>query len=190
MNIGVDFDLTVVDCIFQQGGWIDHLNTISYHYISKDQFSKMEEIEYDLGTYYKDLPEAESFSFWKDVSLYQKLKPYEDAVTVINKLAEQGHNIVFLSHCQQNHFKSKVQAAKEWFRIPKSQFCFMATKEKHFANVDLMVDDRNNFLNGFGDEIVKIKFETPYSQSEELKVSIDLKTNNWKTIGEFIEGIL
>ena len=189
-TIGVDFDLTVVDCVFQQGGWIDHLNAMSYHYISKEHFANMKEINYDLGKYYPDLTESESFSFWKDTSLYQKLKPYKGAVEVINNLARQGHKIVFISHCQQNHFKSKVVAAKEWFDIPKESFGFLATKEKHFVNVDVMIDDRNVFLNSFGDKVIKIKFDTPFSQCEDLKTSLDFHSNNWHNIGKFLEEVL
>lgn len=189
-TIGVDFDLTIVDCVFQEGAWIDHLNTISYHYISKEQFANMKEINYNLGEYYPDLTESESFSFWKDVSLYQKLKPYLEAVEVINNLAQQGHKIVFISHCQQNHFKSKVVAAKEWFNIPKESFGFIATKEKNFVNVDVMIDDRNTFLNSFDDEVIKIKFETPYSQCQDLKVSLDLETNCWYAINKFLDEVL
>lgn len=189
-TVGIDFDLTVVDCIFQQGAWIDHLNAMSFHYVSKEQFANMEEVDYNLGKYYPDLTESESFSFWKDTSLYQKLKPYEGAVKVINNLAKQGHKIVFISHCQQNHFKSKVVAAKEWFDIPKELFGFCATKEKNFVNVDVMIDDRNIFLNSFDDKVIKIKFDTPYSQCDALKISLDLCTNNWYDIGDFLESIL
>lgn len=190
MNIGIDFDLTVVDCNYQKGGWIDHLNAISYYYISKEQFKSMEVVDYNLGVYYPDLSESESFSFWKDVSLYQKLKPYQGAVEVINNLALQGHNIIFISHCQQNHFKSKVQAAKEWFNIHKNQFGFFATKEKHFANVDIMIDDRNCFLSRFDDEVIKIKFDTQFSQCEDLKVSLDFHSNKWEDIGKFLDEVL
>lgn len=189
-TIGVDFDLTVVDCVFQQGGWIDHQNAMSYHYISKEQFSVMKEIDYNLGKYYPDLTESESFSFWKDTSLYQKLKPYQGAVEVINNLAKKGHKIVFISHCQTNHFKSKVVAAKEWFDIPKESFGFLATKEKHFVNVDVMIDDRNVFLNSFSDKVIKIKFDTPYTQCEDLEVSLDFHSSNWHDIGNFLEDVL
>lgn len=189
-TIGIDFDLTVVDCVFQQGGWVDHLNAMSYHYISKEQFANMGEIDYNLGKYYPDLTESESFSFWKDTSLYQKLKPYDGAVTVINNLVKQGHKVVFISHCQQNHFKSKVVAAKEWFDITKESFGFLATKEKHFVNVDVMIDDRNTFLNSFDDKVIKIKFNTPFTQCEELKTSLDFQSDNWYDIGKFLDDVL
>ena len=115
---------------------------------------------------------------------------YKDTVEVINNLAKQGHRIVFISHCQTNHFKSKVVAAKEWFDIPKESFGFLATKEKHFVNVDVMIDDRNIFLNSFGDKVIKIKLDTPYSQCEDLKTSLDFHSNNWHDIGNFLDGVL
>ena len=75
-TIGVDFDLTVVDCVFQQGGWIDHLNAMSYHYISKEQYdSYLAQRQYVTGIISKDrycivdnntYYELDVYPFWND----------------------------------------------------------------------------------------------------------------------------
>lgn len=189
-TVGVDWDLSVCDVVTVDGGWIDYLNGISKHYHPKEWFLEQDSINYDISVYYPDLTEDEAHSFWKDKHLYQKMEPYHDAVQVINKLAADGHNIVFISHCQQLHYKSKVQAAKEWFDIPEERFGFLATREKRFAKIDVLIDDRNIFLNSVDSGVLKIKIDTPYTQDEELKVSLDLCTSNWYDIYEFLQEYL
>lgn len=188
--VGIDWDLSVCDVVTAEGGWIDYLNGISKHYHPKEWFLEQDSINYDISVYYPDLTEDEAHSFWKDKHLYQKMEPYHDAVQVINKLAADGYNIVFISHCQQNHYKSKVQAAKGWFDIPEERFGFLATREKQFAKVDVIIDDRNIFLNSVDSGVLLIKIDTPYTQDEELKVSVDLCTSNWYDIYEFLQEYL
>jgi len=138
-----------------------------------------------------NLTEDEVMSFWSDPKLYQKLTPNPDAVKIINELAAQGHNIVFLSMCKKGHFASKVQSSKEWFNIPQEQYGFIVTHEKHFADVDVIIDDRNKFLESFKykPEVIKIKIKTPFTQDADLSVSLDLETSDWNKIGEFINDL-
>lgn len=76
---------------------------------------------------------------------------------------------------------------EEFFSLePGSGHGFYATKNKAGLKLDVIIDDRNEFLNQFGDDVLKIKFWTPYDQSEELKVSIDLETSDWSHIQDFI----
>lgn len=195
-TVGIDFDLTLVDSAFAEKGWFDYLNKMSKNKLDKQKFldyykTTGELIDYNLSVYFPDLSEQEAMSFWSDEKLYQKIKPYPEAVGVINKLAKEGYNICFISHCKKMHYGSKVQAAKEWFDIPQTQFCFIATKEKHFVDIDVFIDDRQAFHNLFVDkpEVIKVLFETPYTQDEELKVFIDLKTSKWEDIFTLIKDL-
>lgn len=195
-TIGIDVDITVVDPIEQKGGWFDWLNSISGNYYESfkvfflkncDQHGKL---DYNLSNYFKSVDHLEGFAFWQKKNLYQNFTPHEDAVKVINELSKD-YNILFISMCQSGHFKSKVQFLKDNFDIPKKHFGFNATHEKHFSKVDLIVDDRNKFLNQFTDATVpKIKFDSIYTQDEELKVSVDLKTDNWYAIHNYIKEYL
>ena len=191
LNIGIDYDLSVIDTCFGRGGWFDYLNNMSHCKLGIDFFNSLPEIDYNIGKYWPDLTEDEVMSFWSDPKLYQKLTPNPDAVKVINELAAQGHSIVFLSMCKKGHFASKVQSSKEWFNIPQEQYGFIVTHEKHFADVDVIIDDRNKFLESFKykPEVIKIKIKTPYTQDVDLSVSLDLETNDWNKIGEFINEL-
>lgn len=192
-TIGIDVDITIVDPIEQKGGWFEWLNSISGNYYeSFDEFfwkncDRQGLLNYNLSSYFKGVDDSEGFAFWQRNNLYQNFTPHEEAVKVINELSKD-YNILFISMCQSGHFKSKVQFLKDNFNIPKERFGFNATHEKHFSKVDLIIDDRNKFLNQITDlKVPKIKFESIYTQDEELKVSVDLKTDNWYAIHDYIK---
>lgn len=193
-----DVDCTIIDPIFQENGWYWYLQHASNAPYSMEEFSSEiwkhnGFIDYDLGRYFPDIPRNEAFAFWQDANLYQKLKPYENAVEVLTKLG-QKHKIVFVSYCKQFHQKSKYQMLHDTFKVnlPEGHFAFLATREKWAVSGDVIIDDRHEFLNQFKDrkDCIKVKFDTPYTQCEDLEVSLDFHSNNWQSVGEFLEEVL
>jgi 5'(3')-deoxyribonucleotidase len=186
-TIGIDVDLVVCDPVDK---WFDYMNKITGRYNKEKFFAENKVIDYNLGSYFPELSKQESMHFWS-CEIYDEIKPFQDAVEVINKLAKKN-KIAFISYCKQGHFGNKVDCLKKWFNISHEHWSFYATKQKSGVRVDCMIDDRNSNLNQFHgqDEVIKIKFDTPYSQCEELKISLDLCTDNWYSIGEFLDGML
>lgn len=193
-----DVDCTIIDPIFQENGWYWYLQHASNAPYSMEEFSseiwkQNGFIDYDLGRYFPDIPRNEAFAFWQDANLYQKLKPYEGAVEVLTKLG-QKHKIVFVSYCKQFHQKSKYQMLHDVFKVnlPEGHFAFLATREKWAVSGDVIIEDRHEFLNQFKDrkDCIKVKFDTPYTQWEDLEVSLDFHSNNWQSIGKFLEEVL
>lgn len=193
-----DVDCTLLDPIFQENGWYWYLQRNSNAPYSEEEFRKEIDktdgvIQYDLGRYFPDIPRSEAFAFWQDTNLYHKLRPYEDAVEVLTKLG-QKHKIVFVSYCKQFHQKSKYQMLHDIFKVnlPEGNFAFLATREKWAVSGDVIIDDRHEFLNQFSDrkDCLKIKFDTPFSQCEDLKTSLDFHSNSWHDIGNFLDGVL
>lgn len=193
-----DVDSTILDPIFGVNGWYMFLQrNTNAPYSSEEIQAEIDKnngvVNYNLGEYFPDLLRGEVFSFWQDSNLYQKIKPYEDAVEVLTKLG-QKHKIIFVSYCKQFHQKSKYQMLHDTFKVnlPDGNFAFLATREKWAVSGDVVIDDRHEFLNQFADreDCLKIKFDTPYSQCEELKISLDLCTDDWYSIGQFLEETL
>lgn len=195
LYICVDVDLTVVDPIFQPCGWIDYLNKMSkYPILYREKLTEEynTNIPYNLGELYPDLTKDEVMSFWRSENLYDKLEPYQDAVEVLVDLANKGHYIIFASHAKHGHFKNKYQFLEKHFgsKMPDSQWGYVATKEKKFIKCDIIVDDRNDFLNRMDNSKVElIKFKTPFEQHETLKNPVLAETNDWFKIKEIIEEI-
>lgn len=189
VTIGIDIDLVICDPVMGKNGWFDYLNNITGKY-NKEQFLKDNKvINYDLGEYFHELTKQEIMHYWSG-EIYNDIKPYPDAVDIINKLAKK-HKIAFISYCKKGHFGNKVDCLKKWFNIPQEHWSFYATKQKSGVRVDCMIDDRNSNLNLFKgqDEVVKIKFETMYTQDTELEVSLDLCIDNWYDVKKFLEGL-
>lgn len=192
-----DVDLTLVDSVFSPNGWFYYLQRATNAPYTEDEWKKEisktgDKISYDLSEYFKDVPKSEAFYFWQQQDLYQKLEPYKDAVDILTLLG-QTNKIVFASYCKQFHQKSKYKMIKDTFRykIPDENIAFIATKEKWAVLGDVVIEDRNCFLNQFSGrlECLKIKIATPYTQDVALSVSLDLETNDWKKIGKFINDL-
>ncbi len=98
-----------------------------------------------------------------------------------------------MSYCKKGHFSSKVRFLKreteEFFSIEPEVVTVLCNKNKAGIKIDVIIDDRNEFLNQFGPEVIKIKFKTPYDQSEELRVSLDLESDDWNVIKDFVLDI-
>lgn len=190
LRIGIDVDLTWVDSGKAWEEWLTAVHGVplnldlcepptngSLHYNTSKYFPKATE----------NIPDA--YEFWEDPYLYDKLKPIAGAAEAVGALKEVGHDILFVSHCKKGHFSSKVRHLKRYAKgvdMEKGTDGFYATKNKAGVKVDVFIDDRHNFLNQFGDDVIKILYVTPYSQDEELKVSVDLRTNDWKEIERFL----
>ncbi|AKE45449.1 hypothetical protein ECTP4_00575 [Escherichia coli O157 typing phage 4] len=119
------------------------------------------------------------------------------AIEVMKDLVARGHKLAFISVCKKGHLASKSRFLKRW----TSDFMdlddhtqghgFYATHFKGNVAVDVIIDDRHEYLNQFASrpEVIKILKDTPYEQFEELKVSVDYTADSWYKIGKFLEGI-
>ena len=178
LNIGIDVDLTLLDPICCQGGWQDWLEERSIYYYPKGSLT-----DYYIAGYYPDVEDP--LAFWSQENLYSQLQPYKQAKEVIERLSDK-HNIFFISYCKKGHFGGKVDWIKKTFNIPKDRFHFAATKQKHMCAVDVMIDDRADYLIKFGGSVLKMLYKTNYSQDVET-IGMTL-VDDWDSIGKILEN--
>lgn len=185
MIIGIDVDLTIVDPIWCEGGWIEHLkeNSYSYDRDSLERDYEWNQVNYNTCDYFNLKENFCPYDFWRSKTLYDNMKPFDEAITYINKLIEDGYDVVFISQIKGDHLKSKTNMLKRWF--PKAKG-YIYTKEKHFVHTDIMIDDRHKVMNKlqFGKGIL---FGTEYTQCEKLTSDrVVIKTDNWREIYKLI----
>lgn len=192
LSIGIDVDLTWVD---SGSAWLSWLERTSGSRVDWDLPPKLPNgaLHYNLTKYFPppkphQLP---GMAFWEETHLYDTLEPREGAVAALEALVKAGHFAHFISMCKKGHFSSKVRHIERYTSHfmdlePHNGHGFYATKNKGLLAVDVIIDDRNSFLNQFGDHVLKIKFDTPYSQDEELIGKPDLVTGDWAVIKEFL----
>lgn len=161
MIIAVDCDLTVVNTGL---AWLKWLNSVSAgnQYSQYDLLERSVEMNYNLSSYFPSLKHGvEAMDFWRNKYLYQPLTPLKDCVDVLMKYKNLGNQIVFVSAITGQHGSSKYDFLKENFPFLDG---VVFTKEKWTVGCDVLIDDRNAFLNQMPSNVKKIKLHTPYTQ--------------------------
>lgn len=124
------------------------------------------------------LTEDEAFYFWKSETLYDDKIPLPGAAECLWSLKTRfNFDIVFASHVEGHHAKSKFEFLKRHFPVDG----FMATREKHFVRADVAIDDRLDHLVNHPINVVKILKHTPHQQTLTQKVDLDCVLVNWDT---------
>lgn len=137
MRIGIDVDSTVVSLMED---WLNWLNGMSGKAYSYDQVKR----SYCMFDHF---PEVEQpLKFWEMAGIYDNAEPFEDASLVIEALYRQGHEIVFISKVMGHHPESKTQFLERYFPFNSG---IVYTSQKYLVDVDVMIDDRYEFLYPF-----------------------------------------
>ena len=97
----------------------------------------------------------------------------------------------YISDDEKNKLK-KFMMRYSWFRrllLSKKQkvgfpYWVSKTDEERIQNIPQVLEQ-------FKDkpEVIKIKIKTPFTQDVDLSVSLDLETNDWNKIGQFINEL-
>lgn len=183
MRIGIDVDLTVVDTARE---WYNYLRERTLVDVPsyEDLLAKGEEIEYDYSKIFTDLTRNECLEYWRPEGIYDFLNPIKDSVEVLEDLKfTKKCEIIFVSTIKGNHHKSKFYFLKKHFPFMDG---LIATKEKEYAKVDMLIDDRCNVLQRLISPTVGVQFKTPFKQYTDYKPPY--ACNGWKEIHKLILG--
>ena len=178
----IDVDATVVDSPYAWHQWLEDVTKVGFEYVSVAQW-------YDFSIPYGPIWKSKNiggspFDFWRGKSVYDNLIPKENAPECLQLLQNKGYKIVFVSALKGDHHKSKHSFLERYFPYKDG---FIGTKEKGFVKADLVIDDRISVLNQFPDpECLKIQFDTPHDQDQQLKVSLDFKSDCWWEIEKWV----
>lgn len=139
LKIGIDVDLVVAP---SDKHWLINLQKVTGKTLN------LIPTDYNLTNYFKEELDSlglDGFEWWRGENIYDDIFPYEKSVEVINKWFNRGNEIVFISSIKGNHHKSKYNFLKRHFKFD----AFIATKEKSFVDVDVMIDDRVDIITDF-----------------------------------------
>ncbi len=154
LRVGVDVDQTVVDAAAHWLGFLCKSNKVKW-----DKWVwNCGNWDYNLTNYVWDF-EGDYLEYWKQAGLYDDLTPVKGSQECINELKDNVE-FVFITHCVGNHYRSKVEFLNKFFPdVP-----VIVTGTKGFVNVDVMIDDRVDFLDQFGDNTLKVLLYTIHSR--------------------------
>ena len=183
MIIGVDFD----NVLFRTGDiWARWLTGLSGR--SK---VPLKNINYDLLSYYEDEVRDSDGAlnkemFFDRVDLYarQTIWRTKDSMRELTQLHNIGHKIWILTDCSPINYQAKLIPARKLFMADR----VIRTNDKGKYDVDIMIDDRNEYLNQFADKpnTILIKYDTKYKQTEKLIRGDVILSGDWKWISSFI----
>lgn len=142
---------------------------------------------YNISNAFPDVTEDIALSFWKQRNLYDDAFPLEGAVAGIQMLIDAGYDIVFASHVEGDHGKSKFEFLKRFFSFDS----FAQTREKGYLQPDIAFDDRIKHLHHYNyckPSCITVQFDTPYDQ-DECEFYPDFKLSGW-TDTAMIEKII
>lgn len=115
------------------------------------------------------------FSFLHDDTLYDNVKPIQDALYGVEFLRKSNHDIIFITAYDFTNSKFK------WLK--KHKFSndineFVVAHNKNLIKGDCLIDDKyDNFINFDGDKLL-------YSANWNLKYKTIYRVHNWKEIIE------
>lgn len=181
--IGVDVDLTVVRSDY---GWFDWCNKLSEHkHYAQDFIDSDKLIPYNFSSIYPDLTLEQVLDYWRQRDIYDNLSPIPGSVEVLSYLSKR-HEIVFVSTIKGDHHKSKFQFVDRNYPFMDG---FIATKEKKYARVDVMIDDRLDVLQKVDRAgIIPIQFSSPHEQNSNFALKYVAK--DWWSIEQVINDAL
>lgn len=196
MPIAIDVDLVVYDSGNEWMNWLVRVYGCAPDIVGVHGSGEITQLKYNLTKYFPTPPcdnSVKPFDFWEDPYLYDKLKPIAGCIDAVYRLHKAGHPIYFVSHCKKGHYSSKVRSLKRDFPfldMESGKDGFYATKNKGGVRAAALIDDRNSFLNQVGDETLRIRYKTIYDQDAELANPLDMDSNNWHEIADFILDML
>lgn len=163
----VDVDNVVVDLSQRWVDWINaHRGNGTYRYEKEEFYGHYDFSE--VCSVNKDTV----MDFWKQRGLYDNAKPLEGSVSALWRMKHKwGWDIVFASHVEGDHAKSKWEWLNKYFPVDG----FVATREKHYIRADAIIDDRPQVLNKVRDRyILKVLMLTPWLGDKEEEFDIEV----------------
>lgn len=191
MKIAIDVDLTTLQSDIAWYEWLQCMcggpNQFKPFPIFKEQTIRdFGEIDYNLTKYFPPPinKNVNVFDFWRNTGVYDLIKPVDGAVKNISRLMDDGHKVIFVTHNKGHGGRSKFNNIQRLF--PDYDYSFVVTSEKDVVDCEVLIDDRNNFLNlMINSGKIGVKLKTPYSQEGELLAKIP-EFEHWDEIYDFL----
>ena len=161
--------------------WLSSLNKKSDYKRNPEDI-----IEWDMTKAYPDLSSFEIFNPLYQESMWENIKPIEDAYTYLKKLIDDGHEVYIATASYPWSFYVKTERCLFQifdFLSPKNVICI---HHKHLLDGDILFDDYHENLRHF--KGVKVLKNAPYNQKcgEEC---FDFRVNKWEEFYNIVEKL-
>jgi len=169
--IGVDVDLTVVDTV---SPWTEWYFKLTGHDIGEIT-SENNDIENLMHNH------SDPLLFWKDPKLYDELCPIYGAVETLQKLKDEGYEILFISSCFPEHETSKRLFLRRWFNFDHG---FVSTSDKQYIKCDFFIDDFKKYCKLVSEKQPECKV---FQINSGINNKSDFEFGNWDDFYDFVQ---
>jgi 5'(3')-deoxyribonucleotidase len=179
LYIGVDVDGVLLDTMLHWCKWLEYMTG-----------KKLPEppSTYDMRVNFEDeliKNNLDGMNFWRRDNLYDNLEVDVEAIKALTQIFAWGHKIVVITRIKGNHHKSKYEMLK---RAKVPIHAFLATHEKQYVDVDLIIDDNEKVLDAFKveprrRETKRVLFQTRYNTEKPVPV----KTQWMRILGQVMK---
>ena len=125
------------------------------------------------------LDKSSSLKLFSSTIVFIFLHSFFSASFSESVFSSKKYNIVFASHIEGNHGKSKVEFIKKWFPMTSA---FAATRQKNMVKSVVNIDDRVEHLINLSKDSLPILYKTTWDNPEH-----SLEPQTWETISYFIK---
>ena len=177
MIIYVDLDGTIVDII---QNWLS-----DYNFDYDDNLTEEDIIEYGLDPFVKEECGMKIYDYLANEGFFTKAKPELDAIELIGKLNERGHDIFFATKTPLNSrtaFYEKCQWVDLHVPIIGKEKV-ISIRQKGLLKGDCLIEDYEENLRIF--EGLRILIDRPWNRH--VKGDWFVRCKTWKEVEEIIE---
>lgn len=198
MKIGIDVDLTTLKSDEAWWTWLWHMSNrdplATHEDIMRAYDNLLEDeglLSYDLSEYFGPMTNSNvhPMDFWRNEGVYDTVQVRSDAYVNIRKLIADHpqDEIIFVTHNKGNGSRSKYNLLARLFG--KDNFSYVITREKYNVLMDILIDDRHDFLNRLPEKSPNINgvcIHTPFKQTETLNEHIAKKLD-WYDVYRYLD---
>ena len=184
MKIGIDIDDTITNtCEFMMDYVSDYFN------VSKEYLKENNIYYFKLPEEFKDREKDFYLSTLENNLLNIPLK--ENAKEVINKLKEEGNEIIFITARSKEEYKTpelSTQKQLEFYGINYDKLICIINKKKACIDekIDIFIDDSMRNIDNVKDVVKEVYlFTSAYNNKFNVKYK---RVNNWLEIYELIKN--
>lgn len=156
-----DVDNTIVDSGKVFSDWVVKEKWYMEYFDNEENAKYLAYSAYSLSNYnfFHNKHKKIMQDWWKSADLYNDMSITPQAESIINKLVNDGNKVIFVSHVEGNHAKSKFDMISRHFGDIDG---FVATRQKNLVRCDYIIDDRAYNLFNLHPETKGIHVETRY----------------------------
>lgn len=162
-----------------------------YNEDSGDNLSPQDIKEYHIEKFVKPEYRDNFYKYFLDKRVWQRIKVVDGCQEVIEKLWNEGYNIIFVTKTECENLVKK----RNWLN---RTFPFIGAKnirnmlysapKKQLIRADIAIDD--GLFNLIGDRTYySICLDKPYNQTDDSLIPNFIRTYNWHEIYGYIKGI-